>query len=68
MIKLAADVRPGDRVLVLDRFAAVVEVTATGSKKFGTDDIPMLRFALGPEARPARSIELAADQNIEVQP
>lgn len=65
---LARDVTPGARVRALgEAFHEVTAVTPTGTLKFGTADVPMLRLVLAPTARPAKSIELAADQEIEVR-
>lgn len=65
----AADVQPGDRVWLrlFGRWVTVVTVAPTGRLKFGTDDVPMYRIGLGPDARPAKALEVPADQDVLIQ-
>lgn len=62
----AADVRVGDLVphpFTPGRWVEVMSIERTGSFKFGTDDVLMLRLNLSTAAKPAKSVELAADQD-----
>lgn len=66
---LAADVTAGQRIWMrtFGRWATVVSAAPTGRLKFGSDTVPMIRLRLGPDARPAKSMECAGDQVILVQ-
>jgi len=65
---LGSEVTPEHRVWsrLTERFVTVTDVRPTGRKAMGTDT-PMLRIGLGPDARPAKAIEMPADQTIEVE-
>lgn len=65
----AADVVSGNRVWlrVLGRWVTVLDNVQTSRLKFGTDDAPMYRIGLGPDARPAKAMEVPGDQDVLIQ-